>query len=112
YKKALELEADLIATGHYVRLARMNGRVAVQRAVHQPKDQSYVMAGLAQRQLEKSIFPLGDLTKEQVRAIARDLGLKAAETPESQDICFIPDNDYVGFLNRRVGPMAAGPIVS
>lgn len=112
YKKAQELEADMIATGHYVRLARMNGRVAVQRAVHQPKDQSYVMAGLAQRQLEKSVFPLGELTKAEVRAIARDLGLKAAETPESQDICFIPDNDYVGFLERRVGPMAPGPIVS
>ena len=112
YKKALELDAEYIATGHYVRLARMNGRVAVRRAVYQPKDQSYVMAGLAQRQLEKSIFPLGDLTKDQVRAVARDLGLNAAETPESQDICFIPDNDYVGFLTRRVGPMAPGPIVS
>ena len=84
----------------------------MQRAVYQPKDQSYVMAGLAQRQLEKSIFPLGDLTKEQTREIARELGLKAAETPESQDICFIPDNDYVGFLNRRIGPPAPGPILS
>ena len=112
YKKAIELDAEYIATGHYVRLARMNGRVAVQRAVYQPKDQSYVMAGLAQRQLERSIFPLGDLTKEQTRAIARDLGLKAADTPESQDICFIPDNDYVGFLSRRIGPPPPGPIVS
>jgi tRNA-uridine 2-sulfurtransferase len=111
HKKALEFGAEFMATGHYVRLARINGRIAVQRAVYHPKDQSYVMAGLSQRQLGMSLFPLGDLTKDQTRAIARELGLKAAETPESQDICFIPDNDYAGFLTRRVGRMQPGPIV-
>ena len=110
YKTALELEADHIATGHYVRMARVGDRSAVQRAKYRQKDQSYVMAGLSQKQLAMGLFPLGDYTKEEVRRIARDLGLHAADTPESQDICFIPDNDYKGFLHRRVGQMAPGPI--
>ena len=112
YKKALELEADYIATGHYVQLDRINGRYAVKKAVHLPKDQSYVMAGLSQKQLAMGLFPLGGLTKEQTRAKARELGLTSAETPESQDICFIPDNDYKGFLTRRAGTMPKGPITN
>ena len=112
YKKAVELEADAIATGHYVRLAERGGRLAIQRAVDLRKDQSYVMGGLSQKQLAMALFPLGDMTKEETRAKARELGLAAAETPESQDICFIPDNDYKGFLRRRVGPMRPGPIVN
>ncbi|HIA47878.1 MAG TPA: tRNA 2-thiouridine(34) synthase MnmA [Candidatus Hydrogenedentes bacterium] len=110
YKKAIELEADYIATGHYVRLDRIGDRYAVQKAVYLPKDQSYVMAGLSQKQLAMGIFPLGGLTKEQTRAKARELGLTSADTPESQDICFIPDNDYKGFLTRRVGAMPGGVI--
>jgi tRNA-uridine 2-sulfurtransferase len=112
YKKALELGADKIATGHYVRLAQIGDRCAVQRAVYTPKDQSYVMAGLSQKQLAMGLFPLGTLTKEQTRAKARELGLAAAETPESQDICFIPDNDYKSFLNRRIGAAPKGPILN
>lgn len=112
YKKALEFGAEFIATGHYVRLARLGARYAVRRAVHRPKDQSYVMAGLSQKQLAMGVFPLGEMTKEQTRDKARALGLAAAETPESQDICFIPDNDYKGFLRRRTGGAPAGPIVS
>lgn len=112
YKKALELGAEFIATGHYVRLARREGRFTVQRARHLAKDQSYVMAGLSQKQLAMGLFPLGEMTKEETRAKARELGLAAAETPESQDICFIPDGDYVGFLRDRVGEMAHGPIVN
>lgn len=110
YKKALELEAEYIATGHYVRLAKVGDRYAVQKAVYLPKDQSYVMAGLSQKQLAMGLFPLGALTKEQTRAKARELGLTSADTPESQDICFIPDNDYKGFLTRRRGAMPKGPI--
>jgi tRNA-specific 2-thiouridylase len=112
YKKAIELGAEYIATGHYVRLAHVGDRLAIQRAVYQPKDQSYVMAGLSQKQLGMGIFPLGEMTKEQTRAKARELGFRAAETPESQDICFIPDNDYKGFLGRRIGGMPKGPILS
>lgn len=112
YKKALELEADFIATGHYVQLDRIGDRIAIKKAVHLPKDQSYVMAGLSQKQLAMGLFPLGGLTKEQTRAKARELGLTSAETPESQDICFIPDNDYKGFLTRRAGSMPKGSIVN
>ena len=112
YKKAIELDADYIATGHYIRLARMGHRYSVQRAVYKPKDQSYVMGGLAQRQLAKALFPLGEMTKEETRAKARELGLRAADTPESQDICFIPDNDYKGYIQRRTGAMEPGPIVT
>jgi len=112
YKKAVELGADKIATGHYVRLAKLDDRFAVQRAVYAPKDQSYVMAGLSQKQLAMGLFPLGEMTKEETRAKARELGLAAAETPESQDICFVPDNDYAGFLQARVGETESGPIVN
>lgn len=112
YKKALELEADFIATGHYVRVTRLGERHCIQRAVHRPKDQSYVMGGLSQKQLAKALFPLGEMTKAAVREKARALGLKSAETPESQDICFVPDKDYRGFIQRRVGRMEPGPILS
>ncbi len=112
YKKALELGAEFIATGHYVRLAQRGDRFAVRQARHLAKDQSYVMAGLSQKQLAMGLFPLGEMTKQETRAKARELGLAAAETPESQDICFIPDGDYVGFLRDRVGGMAHGQIVN
>ena len=112
YKKAIELGASHIATGHYVRSTQRDGRWCVQRAIHREKDQSYVMAGLSQKQLAMGMFPLGDMTKEQTRAKARELGLTAAETPESQDICFVPDKDYRGYIERRTGTMAPGPIVS
>ncbi len=112
YKKAVELEADYIATGHYVRVAQIGDRLAVQRAVHVPKDQSYVMAGLSQKQLRMGLFPLGTMTKEETRAKARALGLAAAETPESQDICFIPDNDYKSYVRKRLGTQVPGPIVT
>lgn len=111
YKKAVELGAEFIATGHYVRLAKRGDRFAVRRARHLEKDQSYVMAGLSQRQLAMGLFPLGEMTKAETRAKARELGLTAAETPESQDICFVPDKDYVGFLQKRVGAMPKGPIL-
>jgi tRNA-specific 2-thiouridylase len=68
------------------------------------------MAGLSQAQLAMGLFPLGDMTKEETRAKARTLGLAAAETPESQDICFVPDGDYKSFLRRRLGAPVPGPI--
>lgn len=111
YKKAVELKASHIATGHYVRVAEWNGRVCVQRAVDTVKDQSYVMAGLSQKQLALGLFPLGEMSKAQTRAKARELGLAAAESPESQDICFVPKGDYATFLTERRGAMPPGPIV-
>jgi tRNA-specific 2-thiouridylase len=70
------------------------------------------MAGLSQAQLAMGLFPLGEMTKEDTRAKARALGLAAAETPESQDICFVPDGDYKSFLRRRLGAPMPGPIVN
>lgn len=110
-EKARALGCDRIATGHYIRLARRNGRYAVQRAVHTPKDQSYVMAGLSQDQLGVCLFPLGEMTKAQTREIARQLDLAAAERPESQDICFVPGGDYREFLRGRNVAARPGPIV-
>ena len=115
--KADELGADAIATGHYARVDRVDGRFRLLRARDMNKDQSYVLHVLGQRQLARTWFPLGDLTKPNVRAIAEEFGLPVAQKPESQEICFVPDNDYVGFVRQRgstgPGPIenAAGPVV-
>lgn len=112
YEKALAIEADAIATGHYVRMEQRNGRSALRRAVHLAKDQSYTLSGLSQEQLGRAVFPLGELTKDATRDIARDLGLVTADKPESQEICFVPDDNYRNFLATRTAPATPGPIVS
>jgi len=106
------LGASHVATGHYVRLEERNGRLALRRAIHIEKDQSYVLAGLTQAQLARSLFPLGGLRKAQVRERAHALGFSTAGKAESQEICFVPDDDYRRFLDERMGPSAPGPIVS
>jgi tRNA-specific 2-thiouridylase len=111
FEKAQEFGCGCIATGHYIRLAQRDGRYAVQRAVYLPKDQSYVMAGLNQTQLSYCLFPLGEMTKAQTREKARELGLAAAERPESQDICFVPGGDYRDFLRQRTVAAEPGPII-
>ena len=93
-------------------MANLGGRWTVRRARHAEKDQSYVMAGLSQAQFAMGVFPLGEMTKDETRAKARALGLAAAETPESQDICFVPDGDYKAFLRQRLGTPRPGPIVN
>lgn len=112
YEKALAVEADRLATGHYVRLARRGARYAVQRAVEGAKDQSYALAGLQQDQLSRILWPLGGMTKEDTRALARELGLVTADKPESQEICFVPDDNYRNFLATRVGESRPGPILT
>ncbi len=112
YEKALAIEADLIATGHYARVEHRGGRAALRRAIDMNKDQSYTLAGLAQEQLRRAMFPLGDLTKERTRDIARSLGLVTADKPESQEICFVPDDNYRNFLAQRVEAPVPGPIVT
>jgi tRNA-specific 2-thiouridylase len=109
---AQDLGADALATGHYARIVRADGRYLLAKGRHRHKDQSYFLFTLSQQQLARVRFPLGDMDKEQVRAHAVRLGLHVADKGESQDICFIPDGDYVGFLERergRTGP--GGPIV-
>ena len=112
YQRANELEAQYIAMGHYARLEMLGERVSLRRAVHLPKDQSYVLAPLTQNQLRRAYFPLGHMTKEEVRTRAWKLDFGMATKKESQEICFVPDRDHAGFIERRGGEQAPGPIVS
>ncbi len=101
--RAAQLGCDYFATGHYarVRFDQTTNRYLLQRGIDSAKDQAYALWGLSQWQLSKTIFPLGELTKTQVRAIAERLNLKTKHKQESQEICFIPDNDYPRFLRQR-----------
>ena len=96
---------DAIATGHYARIRRdeTTGRYLLYKALDEKKDQSYFLACLDQHQLAHSRFPLGELTKEQVRQIALDQGFINAKKKDSQDICFVPDGDYMAFMERHTG---------
>ncbi|WP_435110053.1 tRNA 2-thiouridine(34) synthase MnmA [Nocardiopsis synnemataformans] len=103
--RAVALGFDAVATGHHVR--KVDGRLV--RSVDAAKDQSYVLGVLNAEQLEHAVFPLGDCTKDEVRAEAERRGLSVADKPDSHDICFIADGDTAGFLNRRIGERP-GPI--
>ena len=93
--------APYVATGHYARVERLeNGRLTVAMANGGRKDQTYALCGLSQEQLARTLMPAGQYSKEQIRQIAEQAGLPVAAKPDSQDICFIPDGDYVGFLRR------------
>jgi tRNA U34 2-thiouridine synthase MnmA/TrmU len=94
-----------IATGHYARIARDGSRLLLLKARDRTKDQSYVLYAMTQEELGAVLFPLGDITKAETRALCSEAGLEVAMKPESQDICFVPDGDYAGFL--AAGP--AGP---
>jgi tRNA-specific 2-thiouridylase len=110
---ALALEADAVATGHYARIRpdEASGRLLLCRGRDGEKDQSYFLWPLTQAQLARARFPLGDLTKAEVRARARTLGLATAETPESQELCFV-EGDYRQFLRDRAPEVfRPGPIV-
>ncbi len=101
---ALDLGCDTIVTGHYARIVRSeNGRSLLYKAADLPKDQSYFLYSLSQHQLSHSYFPLGELTKEQVRQLAQEQGFLNARKKDSQDICFVPDGDYMAFLEKNKG---------
>ena len=101
--RALQLDADYIATGHYARLSNSpDGRVRLLRGVDPRKDQSYVLFGLGQEQLRRILLPVGVHSKERIRELAREAALPVADKPDSQDICFIPQGDYRQFLQERV----------
>ncbi|MFN2536762.1 MAG: tRNA 2-thiouridine(34) synthase MnmA [Mycobacteriales bacterium] len=104
--RALQLGFDGVVTGHHARLA--DG--VLSRSADADKDQSYVLAVLTPRQLAATVLPLGNLTKAEVRALARERGLAVADKPDSHDICFIADGDTAGFLRSRLGSQP-GPIV-
>ena len=103
-KRALEIGADYIATGHYARIKQLeNGRYTIQNSVTAQKDQTYALYNLTQEQLSKTLMPVGAYTKEEIRAIAEKIQLPVAQKQDSQDICFIPDNNYAGFIKRETG---------
>jgi tRNA-uridine 2-sulfurtransferase len=102
-KRADALDCEFIATGHYAIINELNNRKFITKSVDEKKDQSYVLWGLSQECLQRSVFPLGGYTKPEVRAFAKDSGYEEMSLkPESFEICFVPDNDYRGFLKRRV----------
>ena len=113
-KRRRQLDFDYVATGHYARRTfdEKTGRYLLKRGLDPKKDQSYVLFHLTQDTLAHMLFPLGELTKPEVRVLAREAGFDNAEKSESQDICFVPDGDYVGFIERRCGrTFGPGPIV-
>jgi tRNA-specific 2-thiouridylase len=99
-RMARQIGADRLATGHYARIRRddSNGRFQLLRALDPSKDQSYFLWGLSQEQLSRSEFPLGELSKDQVRETARRAALPVAEKPESMELCFVPNGNYVQFI--------------
>jgi len=103
--RALAQEFDAVATGHYARDQQDpdTGRYLLYKALDRKKDQTYFLACLNQHQLAHTRFPLGELTKEQVRSLAEVQGLLTAPKRDSQDICFVPDGDYVAFMERHTG---------
>src|SRR5262249_46627874 len=112
-QRARAWDAAAVATGHYARITRdeMTGRYLLWRGPERRKGQSDFLWSLTQSQLEAARFPVGDLEKEAVRDKARALGLVTADKPESQEICFIPDDDYRGFLRARIpAAFLPGPI--
>lgn len=109
-KRSMGLGADYIATGHYARIGKLaNGRWAVRRSVTERKDQTYALYNLTQEQLAHTLMPVGEYEKDRIRDIARKAGLPVAHKPDSQEICFVPDDDYAGFIDREAGARVPGP---
>ena len=104
-ERARLLGMDAVATGHYARVERDGGtgRWLLRKSADPLKDQTYVLAMLTQEQLSRTLFPLGGLTKTEVRALAAARGFLNAEKPDSQDICFVPDGDYAAFIENTLG---------
>src|SRR5277367_4892641 len=108
---ARQIGAARLATGHYARVRHnpATGRYELLRAVDESKDQSYFLFGLTQEQLARTDFPLGELSKHEVRAIARRLAVPVAEKPESQEICFVPTGNYVQFIESYLEEQGSAP---
>ncbi len=111
--KALQLDLDYIATGHYAKIFYDDDRqrYLMKMAKDLNKDQTYVLYGFTQSQLKRTLMPLGDFTKPEIRKMAEELGLRVANKPESQEICFVPDNNYRNFLKDKVDEIKKGPFL-
>lgn len=100
--RSLEIGADYIATGHYARVVKLkNGRYTLKKSATSAKDQTYALYNLTQHQLEHTLMPVGEYTKDEIRKMASEIGLLVAGKPDSQEICFIPDNDYAAFIEEN-----------
>ena len=101
-QRSLSIGADYIATGHYARIDKLpNGRYAIRRSATLAKDQTYALYNLTQEQLEHTLMPVGNYSKDQIREMAEKIGLQVANKPDSQDICFVPDGDYASFIEEN-----------
>ncbi len=102
-RRSLEIGADYIATGHYARIEALpRGRYALRTSQTKAKDQTYALYNLTQDQLAHTLMPVGEYTKEEIRRIAGEIGLRVADKPDSQDICFVPDGDYASYIENNV----------
>ena len=102
-RRADQLGCEFIATGHYAQVRQENGRYVISKGLDENKDQSYVLWGLSQESLGRTLFPLGGFSKPEIRKMAKDRGYEElSKKGESFEICFVPDNDYRGFLKRKV----------
>ena len=110
-RRAELMDADVVATGHYARIREDDGQYTLLAGIDPLKDQSYVLYTLSQEQLAKLVLPIGDYSKDEIREVARELGLSIADKPDSQDICFIPDGDYNRFIEPRLKRKSPGDIV-
>ena len=107
-RRADQLDCEFMATGHYANVRELNGRYVISKGKDQLKDQSYALWGISQKNLSRTQYPLGKLTKTEIREMASEKGFKELlSKPESYEICFVPDNDYRGFLKRRVPGLEA-----
>jgi tRNA-specific 2-thiouridylase len=104
---ARQIDADFVASGHYARVDHSTGTPRLLRGVDHSKDQSYVLFGAPRSRLSEMLLPIGGLEKTEVRAIAEELGLPVFDKPDSQEICFVPDNDYAGLVERRRTDLAS-----
>lgn len=113
-ERATGFGAEAVATGHYARTDRdpVTGQVRLKRGVDRAKDQAYFLFSLTQEQLSRAMFPVGDVSKDVVREYARKYNLAVADKPDSQEICFVPDDDYASFVSKRApGVLTPGTIV-
>jgi len=108
FEQAKALGIEKIATGHYANIREVDGRYAISDAADKKKNQVYYLYGLSQENLKNTVFPLGDMVKSDVRILAKKFGLSVAEKAESQEICFIPENDYRTFLKKKNVPFTPG----
>ena len=110
--RAKEFDAEYVATGHYARILQLeNGRYTLMTSATVAKDQTYALYNLTQEQLARTLMPVGEYSKDEVREMAEKINLRVANKPDSQDICFVPDGDYAGFIERTLAITASTLLV-